>query len=328
MVGQTSDLSADSGGVSGQHWPVSVKGVVLHTGRVLLAYNERDEWELPGGRLEQGETLEACVEREILEETGLTVKAGPLVDSRVFEVVPNKSVVIVAYRCDPTDPDQPLVTSHEHAHVVFVPLGELDTIRLPDPYRAVIEMAVSHRTVPSRPVAILMSGAPGSGKSTLARLLSERLRLPLVDKDVLREATLFSSLGEELPQAPWGPGLWYSALESFLGLGLSVIGDMTLFPGVSEADVKSHLAPRAELICVHCRCADPAKRWQEKLDADRLRRNRILELLPVVLELQSTLVEPIELDCPTLIVDTTNGYQPSVAMLEGRLRAIVAGLPR
>ena len=32
-------------------FPVSVKGVVVRANRVLLLRNERDEWELPGGRL-------------------------------------------------------------------------------------------------------------------------------------------------------------------------------------------------------------------------------------------------------------------------------------
>lgn len=36
-------------------FPVSVKGVVVRDGRVLLLRNERDEWELPGGKLELGE---------------------------------------------------------------------------------------------------------------------------------------------------------------------------------------------------------------------------------------------------------------------------------
>ena len=38
---------------------ISVKGVVLNSAdKVLLLKNERDEWELPGGRIEIGETLE------------------------------------------------------------------------------------------------------------------------------------------------------------------------------------------------------------------------------------------------------------------------------
>ena len=33
-------------------FPVSVKGVAVQSGRVLLLENERNEWELPGGKLE------------------------------------------------------------------------------------------------------------------------------------------------------------------------------------------------------------------------------------------------------------------------------------
>ena len=36
-------------------FPVSVKGVAIQDGKVLLLENERNEWELPGGKLEVGE---------------------------------------------------------------------------------------------------------------------------------------------------------------------------------------------------------------------------------------------------------------------------------
>lgn len=36
-------------------WSVSVKGVLFIGDEVVLLKNERDEWELPGGRLETGE---------------------------------------------------------------------------------------------------------------------------------------------------------------------------------------------------------------------------------------------------------------------------------
>ena len=37
-----------------QRFPVSVKGIVYHNGKIVLLKNERDEWELPGGKLELG----------------------------------------------------------------------------------------------------------------------------------------------------------------------------------------------------------------------------------------------------------------------------------
>jgi 8-oxo-dGTP pyrophosphatase MutT (NUDIX family) len=39
-----------------QRLAISIKGVLIEGGAVVLLENERDEWELPGGRLEPGET--------------------------------------------------------------------------------------------------------------------------------------------------------------------------------------------------------------------------------------------------------------------------------
>ena len=171
-----------------------------------------------------------------------------------------------------------------------------------------------------------MSGAPGSGKTTLARVLSDRLRPPYVDKDLLREAALFSSRVDDIRLAPWGPGLWYPTLESLLDLGVSVIADMTLFPGVSEPDVRSRLAPKAYLFCVHCLCSKPSTRWLSKLEGHPLRADGSGELLPIVLALQESLAEPMDLGCRTLVVDTEDGYEPSIDGIEEEIRNFVRSL--
>lgn len=79
---------------------VSIKGVFCTaSGEVVLLMNERDEWELPGGRIEIGESPRQCVEREIREELDVAVSAGELLDSYLFEVVPGKHVFIETYAC-------------------------------------------------------------------------------------------------------------------------------------------------------------------------------------------------------------------------------------
>ena len=119
-----------------------MKGVVHDARGVLLALNERDEWELPGGQLEEGESPELCVVREVLEETSLVVTAGCLLDAWVFEVVPGRHVLILAYSCALTVPGRTgLRASAEHAAVRFVGWGELDALRLPVGYRRAIESA-------------------------------------------------------------------------------------------------------------------------------------------------------------------------------------------
>ena len=78
-------------------YPVSVKGVLAApSGEIVLLMNEREEWELPGGRIETGESSVECLVREIREELALEVTVGAPLDSYLFEVTPGKHV----FHCD------------------------------------------------------------------------------------------------------------------------------------------------------------------------------------------------------------------------------------
>jgi ADP-ribose pyrophosphatase len=59
---------------------VAVGAIVIKDEKILLVKRNKtphkDLWAIPGGSLELGETLQEAAEREILEETGLTIKAG------------------------------------------------------------------------------------------------------------------------------------------------------------------------------------------------------------------------------------------------------------
>ncbi len=107
--------------------PTSVKGVVIHDGRVLLLLNERGEWDLPGGRPDPGEAHGAALRREVQEETGLSVEIGRALDEHVFEVLPGRFVRIVPFACRLTGRSDVLL-SHEHLETRWVPISELGEI--------------------------------------------------------------------------------------------------------------------------------------------------------------------------------------------------------
>lgn len=59
---------------------VAVGAIVIKDEKILLVKRNKaphkDLWAIPGGSAELGETLQQAAEREVHEETGLTIKAG------------------------------------------------------------------------------------------------------------------------------------------------------------------------------------------------------------------------------------------------------------
>lgn len=120
-------------------YPVSIKGIfAAPDGRVVLLKNDRHEWELPGGRIDAGETPRHCLAREVFEELGVTVAVAtsPL-DAYLFEVVPGKHVFVVTYSCVLQGGFTPAI-SHEHSQFGLFDADDLPP-ELPANYRTSIE---------------------------------------------------------------------------------------------------------------------------------------------------------------------------------------------
>ena len=115
-------------------FPVSIKGVIWRGSEVILLKNERDEWELPGGKLELDESPEVCLQREVAEELGLDIQVGPIVDSWVYRIAPGVDVLIVTYGCH-ANPTAEIRYSSEHKALGLFDANTVETLNLPFGYR-------------------------------------------------------------------------------------------------------------------------------------------------------------------------------------------------
>jgi 8-oxo-dGTP pyrophosphatase MutT (NUDIX family) len=120
-----------------RRFPVSVKGVVIRGGNVILLRNEREEWELPGGKLELCEAPEQCLAREIAEELHLAIQPESILASWVYTIVPGVDVLVIAYGCVESSQDE-AVLSDEHKELRWFPLAEIDALKMPEGYKASI----------------------------------------------------------------------------------------------------------------------------------------------------------------------------------------------
>ena len=115
--------------------------VIKQDNRILICQRARDDdfallWEFPGGKLEEGETLEQCIVREITEELGLDIKVtGILAVSRHNDG--KQDVHFTFYEADIVTGD---MTLNVHEAAVWAPLDTLDEYDFMRADRPVVEL--------------------------------------------------------------------------------------------------------------------------------------------------------------------------------------------
>src|SRR5438093_570202 len=141
---------------------VGVGAVIFDGDRVLLVKRGHEplkgEWSLPGGRVELGETLEAAVVREVLEETGLDVAVGPVVEvldrvRRASDGSVEHHFVIIDYVCEARGGQ--LAHASDADDVRWVPIAELTAYHITEKAHEVIAKAqivsAATRSTPAGP---------------------------------------------------------------------------------------------------------------------------------------------------------------------------------
>lgn len=128
--------------------------MVIESGRALLIRRGTEpllgQWSIPGGTLNLGETLQAGVARELLEETGLEVRVLDLIE--VFDRIIDESgpteggiekprfhFVIADYLCERISGEA--VAASDATDIAFAREDELHTYRLTETATRVLRKA-------------------------------------------------------------------------------------------------------------------------------------------------------------------------------------------
>ena len=120
-----------------------VAAVIEGTGRFLVTRRQpgvhlAGMWEFPGGKIDPGETHEAALRRELLEELGVDAEVGACVH-RTGHAYPDRNVELHFYRCDLKGVPRPMLGQEMR----WVPRNELRSLGFPPADTELIRMLTS-----------------------------------------------------------------------------------------------------------------------------------------------------------------------------------------
>lgn len=165
---------------------------------------------------------------------------------------------------------------------------------------------------------IVITGSPGSGKTTLAATLQRELGYPLLQRDALKEV-LLDRLGaadraesQRLGGASWS--LLWTILEQLAGRA-PVIVESNFSQGRDETNLAPVVALSSSVV-LHCqtdRVTIQRRIAARKGTADR-HPGHFDDLAWPELErrIWDGVYEPLDLPCPLLRIDTTDGLNPNL----------------
>lgn len=127
--------------------PISVKGIVFDNNGVWLRKNERDQWELPGGKIDKGEKPDEAVIRELSEELGFKTKVQDIIQAYLHTIQGSQDesngVLVITYLCKLIEKTGEFEIEGEAGKAKFHKflIEEINSLNMPDFYKEAIHKA-------------------------------------------------------------------------------------------------------------------------------------------------------------------------------------------
>ena len=102
---------------------IELGGKVLCTQR-SETMNMPLKWEFPGGKIDEGESPEECLKRELHEELGIEASVGQPLTATTHHY-PSFSVTLYPFICEIISGE---ITLHEHSAMLWLPVEELQNL--------------------------------------------------------------------------------------------------------------------------------------------------------------------------------------------------------
>lgn len=127
--------------------PVAVTAAIIERdGRILIGRRKRGHftgrWEFPGGKVEEGETPEECLRRELNEELGIEARIDEFFLSTVH-AYDHVTIDLLTYRAKILSGE---ISLNDHTELRWVAIKDLQDFDFPEADRAVIEKLLAEET--------------------------------------------------------------------------------------------------------------------------------------------------------------------------------------